>query len=84
MERDFWSRRWGLHRFRFDQDMFGHPYRAAFPQILMLTSSCCNWRCAQPLDGCQNTVEQIATDGNFSELEGNGASVPDNSGTNLD
>ena len=41
-EPDFWSQRRGLHSFRSDRHMFGQPYRAAFPQILMLTSSCRN------------------------------------------
>jgi hypothetical protein len=34
------------------------------------------------VDRRQDMVEKVTADGNFSELEGNGAGVSDNSGTN--
>ena len=50
---------------------------AAFLQVFLLASSCGNrWR-AQAMYGRQDAGEQITTDSNLSELEGNGAGVTD-------
>ena len=65
----------GLTRFFSEHHRPGQANGAAFLQISSLRRFCGNWRCAQPLDGCQDTIEQISADGNFSKLEGNGTGV---------
>ncbi len=63
---------------------FGRSCRAAFLQGLQLTGLCENWRCAQLRNGCQDAIEQIYSDRNFSKQGRNGTGMSDNARTNLD